>query len=649
MRLVCLVGPVWGAVLFLSGCPNGDGVELSTGPDQVTGGTMEIQTSSSASPTGTDPSPGTTGQDPDVTGFVTTSTTDDVCPDRPAGGYKDCIHGVACDGSSATCISDDPTDPSFGACSLSCSGDCDCFATPAGSEAVSTCAAILAEGEKACVLDCSGGKSCPPDMHCEQGLGVCVFLGGTGDTSTGTGDTSTEASDTGDIPGTTGLNPGCGDGQVDVGESCDDGNKADDDACLSTCKTAKCGDGVVWGGVEECDDGNGKDDDACLSACVAAACGDMIVWAGNETCDDGNQVDGDGCETDCIVTPGSKVWLRTHAAAGGYVNHAVVDGQGDLIVVLGHVENYGAIWRVSNADGEAAMVKFLNYDPQKVAVAKNGDLLLTGWNNADMDAVLDDPAIIERRTSDGAPIWSQEYIGVKKGAHGNGIIETKAGDVVAVGWMNGQNDLDAWIHKYTSGGAVVWTKSHNGDANISRDSANGVTVDAQDNIIVVGEENYHNVWLAKYSPAGAMVWSRAYDTGMNGEENGEAVVVRPNGDIVVVGKSANDGSSVMWAGTYSAAGDLKWAKTYSSPTGAVLAVTADSSDDILYAGRESQYDLTVRKLDPAGTSLWVRHDDLEFVVGGGGYGIGIDAKGFILAAGRVPTVGKTMWAGKFAP
>jgi len=48
----------------------------------------------------------------------------------------------------------------------------------------------------------------------------------------------------------------CGNGRVDPGEECDDGNGNDGDACLATCRRARCGDGVVRVGVEECDDGN---------------------------------------------------------------------------------------------------------------------------------------------------------------------------------------------------------------------------------------------------------------------------------------------------------------------------------------------------------------------------------------------------------
>ncbi len=92
----------------------------------------------------------------------------------------------------------------------------------------------------------------------------------------------------------------CGDGFVRAGiETCDDGNASNDDACPSgvggTCQDAFCGDGFTQAGVEDCDDANDDDTDACVAACTAARCGDGFLQAGVEDCDDGNMDNGDAC------------------------------------------------------------------------------------------------------------------------------------------------------------------------------------------------------------------------------------------------------------------------------------------------------------------------------------------------------------------
>lgn len=59
----------------------------------------------------------------------------------------------------------------------------------------------------------------------------------------------------------------CGDGRIDAGEECDDGNQADRDGCSNLCATELyCGDGRV-DGLEECDDANRRDDDDCSNTC----------------------------------------------------------------------------------------------------------------------------------------------------------------------------------------------------------------------------------------------------------------------------------------------------------------------------------------------------------------------------------------------
>lgn len=95
----------------------------------------------------------------------------------------------------------------------------------------------------------------------------------------------------------------CGDGKLDPGEECDDGNRIDGDGCSANCSkegssAAKCGNGIVEAG-EECDDGNVVDNDGCSSSCKREdGCGNGVLDPGEE-CDDGNRVDTDACRNNC--------------------------------------------------------------------------------------------------------------------------------------------------------------------------------------------------------------------------------------------------------------------------------------------------------------------------------------------------------------
>ncbi len=127
----------------------------------------------------------------------------------------------------------------------------------------------------------------------------------------------------------------CGDGLVDTGEECDDGNRSNNDSCTNACRPNVCGDSFYYSGAEECDLGaaglappgvtprNGTrscDADygstclSCSSSCRQVAssggyCGNG-VREGSEQCD-GNQ----GLGT-CSVTRTRSCTLNTDCPSG---------------------------------------------------------------------------------------------------------------------------------------------------------------------------------------------------------------------------------------------------------------------------------------------------------------------------------------------
>jgi cysteine-rich repeat protein len=117
----------------------------------------------------------------------------------------------------------------------------------------------------------------------------------------------------------------CGNGLIDGGEQCDDGNRTSGDGCTSQCcieenwntrcpggrpvngrvccaahPPCSCGNGMVEAG-EACDDGNLSDDDGCGKYCQLeprGTCPNGVVDE-YEQCDDGNSTPLDGCDVRC--------------------------------------------------------------------------------------------------------------------------------------------------------------------------------------------------------------------------------------------------------------------------------------------------------------------------------------------------------------
>ncbi|HWO18043.1 MAG TPA: DUF4215 domain-containing protein [Kofleriaceae bacterium] len=136
----------------------------------------------------------------------------------------------------------------------------------------------------------------------------------------------------------------CSDGIVEVDEECDDGNLADNDDCLQTCRLSTCGDGRVNIRTEECDDGNAANGDGCDSNCTVTACGNGVVTAGEE-CEDGKySVDNDGCNHDCTLSLLAYLKASNANKADRFGSSIALSADGSTLAV-------GATWEDSAATG----------------------------------------------------------------------------------------------------------------------------------------------------------------------------------------------------------------------------------------------------------------------------------------------------------
>jgi len=151
----------------------------------------------------------------------------------------------------------------------------------------------------------------------------------------------------------------CGNGVLEAGEMCDDGNNVNGDGCSAACTVeivaTVCGDGAVASG-EQCDPPTEPScasltycSENCILTDRVMTCGDGCV-DGAETCDDGNTDDGDECPGDCQNTAPdcssaslydctpkmlgvTELWPPNHKFMCVKVS-GVTDPDGDLVTVM---------------------------------------------------------------------------------------------------------------------------------------------------------------------------------------------------------------------------------------------------------------------------------------------------------------------------
>jgi len=276
----------------------------------------------------------------------------------------------------------------------------------------------------------------------------------------------------------------CGDGHVDPGEACDDGDQIQQNTCSNTCtlNTPLCGDGFVQQG-EACDDGNFNNTDGCTEQCKLPACGDGWVQAG-EDCDDKNAVQADGCNNDCRFS-GTEFTHKTKdgASAGADKAYGVaVDSSGNVIVV-----------------------------GSSFVTGKGDETFL--WK---LDANLNE---VKYRTIDGVGDHPDVGIDVAIGAGdriyiaGNRYSETTPGA-----------GSKLWYGVYSPLGTEVFSASSSYDATTA-----ALVVDSSNNIFVSASRtdlgSKSDVWTARFDPGSSDTWSAGWTLRI-----AQTYAVGPSGD-----------------------------------------------------------------------------------------------------------------------
>ena len=156
----------------------------------------------------------------------------------------------------------------------------------------------------------------------------------------------------------------------------------------------------------------------------------------------------------------------------------------------------------------------------------------------------------------------------------SGVAADRDGNVVSVGGFSGSMDLgngtvtsvanspDAFVAKYNRQGGLLWVKRF---GNTGGDSANGVVIDSQDNIIVTGcfqgtvdfgggpltSAGGYDIFVAKFNSANppSLLWAKRF--GGTWDERGTAVAIATNNDIFIAATlqslSADFGSLTLGA------------------------------------------------------------------------------------------------------
>ncbi|MBL9106235.1 MAG: hypothetical protein JNL82_35255 [Myxococcales bacterium] len=221
----------------------------------------------------------------------------------------------------------------------------------------------------------------------------------------------------------------------------------------------------------------------------------------------------DNVWTRLMQSDGAEIWTDVFDAnLGNDRGNAVAFNLDGDVVVAGSIYvpiGLADLWlrKYSKADGKVIWTRSSDHMAgndmwHAIAIDSDGEIGLVGevYEVAGLSAI-----IAAKYNASGSKLWIN-YQDSDGGDNdiGHGVAFSADGSLVAVGEEYTANDFArAWVRKYDSTGAELWTQIHDGQDS-GNDIAWAVAVDAAGHVYAAGEEyavgQFAEVWLRKFAP-----------------------------------------------------------------------------------------------------------------------------------------------------
>lgn len=335
-----------------------------------------------------------------------------------------------------------------------------------------------------------------------------------------------------------------------------------------------CGNGLLEE-QEQCDLGpDNADDGPCKSDCTLAVCGDGFIGPG-EACDDGNAVDDDDCTNTCALpTCGDGVLHDGEECDDG--NAVPTDDCLDtcLLPTCGDTVVWAGVEECDDGENGVQTDACL---AGCIAATCGDSILWEGVESCDDGNTVDFDGCNSDCAETASIAWEDVYSGpVASGCDTAFGIHVDADDnVIAVGSVNSSpnpdHDCDIFVRKYDNDGLVLWTDLFDSPAGAC-DEAWGVETDTDGNIFVSGTvydptaQVLRDQWLRKYDESGAILWTTLFNG--TDEDFSYGAAVDANGDVIYVGATQTNvnGYDATVRKLSGANASLIWERSYDGPS-----------------------------------------------------------------------------------
>ena|GEM_PF-3351330 len=286
-----------------------------------------------------------------------------------------------------------------------------------------------------------------------------------------------------------------------------------------------------------------------------------------------------------------------------------------------------------------------------VAVDSAGSVYITGATDGSLGGTNagGQDAWLAKYSSGGVLLWRRQ-LGTSSDDSSSSVAVDSVGNVYITGTTSGSlggtnaGGKDAWVAKYSSSGALLWSKQLGTNSN---DFSYGVTVDSTGNVYITGYTSgslggpnagslvstttpSQDAWLAKYNSDGTLQWTKQFGTYF--DEFSLGVGIDGAGNVYITGDTSaafSNGwnSDYAWLAKYNSSGTLLWnnylqanqpidSDDYLDSEDSSSSIAVDSAGNIYITGTTTGtflggtnaggQDAWLAKYNTAGTLLWVK-------------------------------------------
>ena len=262
-----------------------------------------------------------------------------------------------------------------------------------------------------------------------------------------------------------------------------------------------------------------------------------------------------------------------------------------------------------------------------VATDNSGNIYIAGatWGDLGGPKVGDEDAFLAKYDASGALLWIRQR-GTSEYDEGTCVAIDDFGNAYICGRTYGslagtsKGKSDAFLIKYDSSGTVLWEQQL---GTTSWERAFAVAVDCLGNAYITGStqgdlgapnEGSQDAFIAKYNSYGAILWTRQLGTSEN--EDSYAIAVDSSCNVYITGRTGDLIDEDAFLVKYDTSGTLLWAEILRTDSLDISrSVAVDSLGNVYISGRttgnlgcehEGFQDPFLAKYDPSGTLLWIR-------------------------------------------